>query len=165
MNRKPKVGDVFLIPIDESRSGIGQVAGDWQGELYVVVFDKVVSPAAGTGEAVGAGLLFAALTLDAKFFHGDWTIIGNAPEALASIPQPIFKVDQGGRTFLESRDRNLYRPALPAEADKLRLRTVVAPVRIETALKAANGLAPWHERFDELRADYAVSSSKLAAVR
>ena len=162
MNRKPKVGDVFLIPLDDARCGIGQVAGDWRGELYVVVFDKVVSPDAHAEEAAGTGLLFAALTLDAKFFHGDWPIIGSAPDNLASIPQPVFKVDQGGQTYLETRDRSCSRKASPDEADNLRLRTVVAPIRIETALKAANGLGEWQGRFDELRADYAFSSSQFA---
>lgn len=162
MDRKPKVGDVFLIPIDETRCGIGQVAGDWQGELYVVVFNQLVSRTADVSEISEGRLLFAALTLDAKFFHGDWTIVGAAPENLAAIPQPVFKVNQGGRTYLESRDRNISRPASSTEAEQLRFRKVVAPVRIETALKALHGLAPWHERFDELRSDYALSSSRLA---
>ena len=162
MTKKPKLGDVFLIPLDEARRGIGQVAGDWRGELYVVVFDRVVSADADASEADGASLLFAALTLDAKFFHGDWPIIGARIENLANIPQPVFKVDQGGQVYVESRDRTFSRKATQGEADELRFRTVVAPVRIETALKAANGLGPWQDRFDDLRADYALSSSRLA---
>ena len=39
---KLKVGDVFLVPLDGERYGIGQLAGDWKSELYVVIYDKLV---------------------------------------------------------------------------------------------------------------------------
>ena len=64
---KPRVGDVFLVPLDGERYGIGQLAGDWKGELYVVIYDKLVFGDASTTEIDGLGLQFAALTLDAKF--------------------------------------------------------------------------------------------------
>jgi hypothetical protein len=38
---------------------------------------------------------------------------------------------------------------------------VVAPIRVENALKALHGLGEWHPRFDDLRADYAFRSAKL----
>jgi hypothetical protein len=160
MTQKAHVGDVFLIPIDESRSGIGQIAGDWKGELYVIVYDVVcvgaeVDPSRVTAERP----LFAALSLDAKIHNGDWRIIGNVSENLNSIPQPVFKVNQGANVYLESRDRVVSRPASDSEAANLRLRTVVAPVRLENALKAHNGLGEWNPRYDELRFDYALASS------
>ncbi len=162
MKHKARVGDVFLLPIEGSRMGIGQVAGDRQGELYFVIYDVVhetaeVEPASVLRETP----LFAALSMDAKIYHGDWPIIGNVPENLARIPQPVFKVDQGGQTFLESRDRSVYRPASSAEAETLRLRTVVAPIRLEKALKAYNGVGEWTEIYDDLRAGYALQSSRL----
>ena len=161
MSQKAHVGDVFLVPIDGSRRGIGQIAGDWKGELYVVIFDAVygdenVDPKS----VVTATPLFAALSLDAKIHNGDWRIIGNVTENLDGIPQPVFKVNQDGEVFLESRDRSANRQASSKEAEALRLRTVVAPVRLEKALKAYNGVGDWNTRYDDLRYDYALESSQ-----
>ena len=161
MSQKAHVGDVFLVPIDGSRRGIGQIAGDWKGELYVVIFDAVhgdenVDP----NSVLTAKPLFAALSLDAKIHNGDWKIIGNVTQNLDSMPQPVFKVNQDGAVFLESRDRLATRQASSKEAEALRLRTVVAPVRLENALKAHNGVGDWNIRYDDLRYDYALASSQ-----
>ena len=153
---KLAVGDVFLVPLDGERYGVGQLAGDWKGELYVVVSHDA-SPA----DIEGAELTFAALTLDAKFHHGDWPVVGNRRDNLPDIPQPWFAVGVGGETHIEARDRSVTRRATSAEAAGLRNRTVVAPVRVEKATKAFHGLGEWDARFDDLRADYALQSAKL----
>ena len=158
---KLKVGDVFLVPLDGERCGIGQLAGDWKGELYVVIYDKLVSRDASPADVNGAGLQFAALTLDAKFYCGDWPVIGNREDNLAVLPQPWFKIGVGSEMHIEARDRSVTRPATSTEEAGLRHRTVVAPVRIENALKALHGLGEWNPRFDDLRADYALQSAKL----
>jgi hypothetical protein len=164
MSQKASVGDVFLIQIDRSRFGLGQIIGDWKGELYVVIYDAVHTTETVDPKSVFFEKpLFAALTLDAKIHHGDWRIIGNVPENLDRLPQPVFKVNRNGQIFLESRDRSVSRPASDSEEKALRLRTVVAPVRLENALKAHNGVGVWNPRFDELRADYAVESSQFLA--
>lgn len=162
MTQKAHVGDVFLVPIDESRFGIGQIAGDWKGELYIIIYDAVYATASVDPTiAVSAPFLFAALSLDAKLHNGSWKIIGNVTSNLDSIPQPVFKVNQGNQVLLESRDRLIARPASRAEAEFLRLRTVVAPVRLENALKASKGIGDWNPRFDALRADYAFESAEI----
>jgi len=160
MPQRVKLGDVFLIPLDQGRNCLGQIAGDWKGELYAVVFDKVVNEDATVSEVDGAAIQFAALTLDAKLHHGDWRIIGNRQDNLSAVPQPWFKVSQDGQVYIEARDRSFTRKATPAEDAMLRLRTVVAPVRLETALKAMHGIGNWQSRFDELRADYAIETAK-----
>lgn len=165
MGQKVHVGDVFLVPIDGSRFGIGQIAGDWKGELYVVIYDAVYDDEDVNPKDVIAGRpLFAALSLDAKIHNGDWQIIGNVSANLSDIPQPVFKVNQGGEVFLESRDRSVSRPVSSSEADALRLRTVVAPVRLENALKAHNGIGDWNPKYDDLRYDYALESSRYTTV-
>jgi len=162
MSHTIRVGDVFLIPVDDSRFGVGQIAGNWKGELYVLVYEEICSQSSADPESViDAKPLFAALSLDAKIHHGDWPIIGNVTRNLAHIPQPVFKVDQGGQVFLESRDRSISRRASTSEAKCLRLRTVVAPVRLENALKAYYGVGDWNPRYDELKADYAFDSSRV----
>jgi hypothetical protein len=161
VGKKVVVGDVFLISLNEGRYGIGQLAGDWQGELYVVIYDKIVSADAAPADVDNEPLLFAALTLDAKLHRGDWRIIGNRKENIGTIPQPWFRVGVEGQTYIEARDRSVTRPASTTEAAALRLRTVVAPVRLENALKALHGIGEWHPRFDELRAAYAAESADL----
>jgi len=161
MGKKVVVGDVFLIPLNEERYGIGQLAGDWNGELYVIIYDKVVSAEASPADVDNAPLLFAALTLDAKLHRGDWRIIGNRKENIETIPQPWFKVGVEGQTYVEARDRSVTRLATTKEAAALKLRTVVAPVRLENALKALHGAGEWHPRFEELRAEYAIESADL----
>ena len=122
-----------------------------------MLFRSGASPA----DIDNAPLQFAALTLDAKIHHGDWPIIGNRKENIGTIPQPWFKVWVEGQTYVEARDRSVIRPATTEEATALRLRTVVAPVRLEKALKAFHGIGEWQPRFDELRAEYAAESANL----
>jgi hypothetical protein len=164
MTQKARVGDVFLVPIDHSRFGIGQIAGDWNGELYIIIYDTIYGSDDVDPVSVLYGRpLFAALSLDAKIHCGDWQIIGNVKDNLDQIPQPTFKVNQGAQVFLETRDRSVTRRASDSESRDLRLRTVVAPVRIENALKAWQGIGDWNSKYDELRADYAFESSRLIA--
>jgi len=145
MSHKARVGDVFLVPIDGTRSGLGQIAGDWKGELYVVIYDGVHLVQEVKPESVATERpLFAALSLDAKVHNGDWPIVGNFTANLGGIPQPVFKVDQGGQPILETRDRLTSRRATGREAEVLRLRAVVAPVRLENALKAHHGIGKWN---------------------
>ncbi|WP_375197895.1 Imm26 family immunity protein [Sphingobium sp.] len=160
MPQRVKLGDVFLIPIDQGRNGLGQIVGDWKGELYIVVFDKVVNDDIAVATVDGAAIQLAVLTLDAKLHRGDWRIIGNYQNNLGTIPQPWFKVSQGTEMYIEARDRSYTRKATSSEDAMLRLRTVVAPVRLETALKAMHGIGNWHSRFDNLKADYAVETAK-----
>lgn len=162
MKHKATIGDVFLISIDGSRFGVGQVAGDWNGELYIVVYDVILPSAEFDLARVASDeLLFAALSLDAKIHHGDWRIIGNVTSNLDRIPQPAFKVNQDGKVWVETRDRSRFWPASKAQAEGLRYRTVVAPVRLENALRALHGIGEWNPKFDELRADYAFASARL----
>jgi len=164
MTQKAHIGDVFLVPLDQFRFGIGQIAGDWKGELYIVIYDAVhIDEEVDPVSVISAQPLFAALSLDAKIHCGDWRIIGNVTANLSSIPEPVFKVNQGGQVFMESRDRSITRPATRSESELLRLRTVVAPVRLEKAIKAHNGIGEWNPKYDELRADYAFASSRLIA--
>ena len=62
---------------------------------------------------------------------------------------------------LESRDRNVRRPASQQDLEVLRYRSVASPAIIEDAIKAHFGIGQWDENNDELLADYAIASSKL----
>jgi hypothetical protein len=53
------------------------------------------------------------------------------------------------------------RAATAAEAASLPIRKIVAPVRLERALRAALGMEPWLEPFDELRVENVVPSASV----
>lgn len=161
-----KVGDVFAIPIDDDRSGIGQLVAEKGAVLYIVVYDAALSNgAAETGAwtevTETAPLLLAALSLDGKIYNGHWPIVGNRTDNLGALPDPVFKVGQSGEMLLENRDLSVRRVATEVELEVLRYRTVTAPVRFEKALKAHHGIGEWSEHYDPLLADYAIASSRL----
>ena len=163
MSNKPKVGDVFLVPLDEKSAAGGQVISIREGEeFYLAVFDQRLDlnetdPMA----AISGTPVLLALSFDAKFWHGDWPIIGNRADLTAQYPQPSYKIKHGGIMSLESRDKNVRRPASSEEIQVLRYRSVASPAIIEDAIRAHFGIGEWNEDNDELLAEYAITSSKL----
>lgn len=162
MGAKARVGDVFLIPLKGGGYAGGQIVSAWNEELYIAVFDQRLGSDKNDPLAVTSGTpVFLTLTLDAKLWHGDWPTIGNRQDNLRNFPQPAYKVRQGGVVHIESRDRTISRPASPAEASVLRYRTVSSPAVLEEAVIAYFGGGEWNLHFNDLRSDYAASSSQL----
>lgn len=162
MGIQVKVGDVFLVPLDGESWALGQLVSSWNDELYVAIFgQKVETQNVDPRSVVTQEPVFLALTLDAKLFHGDWPIIGNVQDNLASLPQPAFKVRQSGVIYIESRDRTVSRPASSSEAELLRYRNVSSPAMIEEAVQGRFDVCEWNSHYDKFHADYAVASSKL----
>jgi hypothetical protein len=156
-------GDVFLIPLDESRVGLGQVVDVLPSELYLVAFAgswPAYSPPI-ANDVIGREPRFATLSFDAKLWNGDWRIIGNTVENLPSIRLPLFKVRCTGCVLVEKHDGSKSRLASTDEAQFLRYRSTVAPVRLENAVKADHGIADWNPAFDKLFYSYAKDSSEL----
>ncbi|PJI38590.1 MAG: hypothetical protein CTR54_21185 [Rhizobium sp.] len=162
MGIQAEVGDVFLVPLDGKGWALGQLVSAWNHELYVAVFGhKVETRDVNPHCVVDQEPVFLALTLDAKLFHGDWPILGNVRENLASFPQPAFKVRRSGVLHIESRDRTVSRPASPAEAEILRYRSVSSPAVIEKAIQAHFGIGEWSPHYDDFPAAYAFESARL----
>ena len=156
------IGDVFLIPVDSEQYALAQLVSDWNGELYVAVFDHKVSALdVPLNTVVDLEPMFLALTLDAKLFHGDWPIIGNVQENLADFPQPAYQVRQSGIVYLESRDRSISRPATEAEAAVLKFRTGYSPMVLEKAVKAHFGAGEWLIHYEDFRATYAYRTNQF----
>lgn len=161
---KLKLGDVFTVPIDDSRAGVGQiVATDPPSEYYFAIFDAVV-PAGSTDidDALTQRVLFLQLSLDAKLYHRHWTVVAHRPVA-ADMPLPAFKEYYGtpDRVDVVDYSGRLRRPATEAETELLPYRKTVAPVRLEKALRAKHGLEPWHEAYADLAPDEATTTAKL----
>lgn len=162
MGIQVKVGDVFLVPLDGKSWAVGQLVSAWNDELYVAIFgQKIETHNVDPHSVIDQEPVFLALTLDAKIFHGDWPIVGNVQENLASFPQPAFKVRQAGVVYMESRDRTVSRPASSSEAEMLRNRSVSSPAVIEEAVQGYFGVCEWNPHYDKFHSDYAAASSKL----
>lgn len=159
----PKVGDVFLIPLDEATAVGGQVIAIRENEeLYLAVFDQRLRRDEADPEvAVSGKPVLLTLSFDAKFFHGDWPIIGNLIDIVDRYPEPVFKVKHAGVMSIESRDKRTRRPATAGELEILEYRSVAAPAIIEDAIKAHFGIGQWSESYDKRRAEYARASSKI----
>lgn len=158
-----KKGDIFLVTLDAKRVGAGQIIDVLPSELYVVIFENswnVGSPPS-PQEVAGQTPQFASLTLDAKLHHGEWKIIGNITENLPAIKLPLSKVRISGKMHVETHDGRWRRPATIEEAEYLKFRKTVAPVRLEKALQAYHGLLEPHTAYDELRYDLIVDSAKI----
>lgn len=153
---RPSVGDVFTIPCGDGRVGVGQVVARYGKDAYfLAVFESVVlaaDPSERVSEVLAGPVQLLALSLDAKFHAGDWKIIGRAP-VREEMPLPAYKeaVTSGDHVDVVDYTGSRRRRATKEEVDRLPNRKVVAPVRLERALRAGLGLEPWLDAFNELR--------------
>lgn len=162
------VGDVFTIPVGDGRAGIGQAVALYGNDAYFLAVFDVVSdgsnPSLDTDVVADATVRFLALTLDAKIHAGHWRIIGRAP-VRAGLPMPAYKEAVGTADHFDVVDYSgtKRRRATDAEVGLLPNRKIVAPVRLERALRASLGLEPWLEAFDDLRIDGITSSQAFSS--
>lgn len=155
MVRTRGLGDVFVVPTGDGRAGVGQVVGRYGKDAYfLAIFETVLPQAEAAGratEALSGPVRLLALSLDAKVHAGHWPVVGRAPVS-QSVPLPAYKEAVGGPMQYDVVDHSglRRRPATVAEVEKLPNRKVVAPVRLERALRGLLGLEPWLSAFDEL---------------
>lgn len=163
MGINAKVGDVFLIPLDETSCVGGQVISIRdENEFYLAVFGQRLSKDETDPETATSGApKLLGLSFDAKLWHGHWPIIGNLIEKVGAYPQPNYKVRIAGVLSFESRDATVTRPITDEEAKILEYRGVSDAAVIENAIKAIFGIGEWSEHYDDIRAEYAIASSKL----
>lgn len=151
-----EVGAVFAVPLDDLRCGIGQVLAEYRGGTYYLAIFESLYPSAelpSPDKAVQDDVLFLALSMDAKIHCGDWQIIGQHQVA-PNLPLPEYKERVGTDQFdVVDHSGNHRRRASKEEAANLPVRKVVAPVRLEKALRAHYGLEPWVGAYDDLRAN------------
>jgi hypothetical protein len=160
-----KTGYAFTVPIDESRVGVGQVVATYgKDAYYFAIFDAVAPDAASVDleRALLGRVIFLALSMDAKLAAGHWHIVGNRP-VREGMPLPAFKESVGGPERIDVVDYSgeQRRPAQGAEAELLPNRKVVAPVRLEKALRAKHGLEPWIEAYTDLAPNESMTTARL----
>jgi hypothetical protein len=158
-------GDVFSVPLDGERFGLGQVVATYGKDAY---FFALFEPAFARGEqldfgeALRAPVALLALSLDAKVAPGDWVVVGNQPVA-DEVPLPAFKEMVGGPDRVDVVDFSgeRRRRARGEEAEWLPNRKIVAPVRLEKALRAKHGLEPWNDACAALEPSQVGTTARL----
>lgn len=163
MNVLPKVGDVFLIPLDETSAAGGHIVGIRENdELYLAVMGRRLDRGQKDPEVAADGEpILLTLSFDAKLLNGDWPIIGNLTGSLSRYPHPAFKIRHAGVMSVESRDKSVRRPATTVELNILQNRSIASPAVIEDVIRAHHGLGKWNESYDKRLANYAIISSSM----
>lgn len=149
---RPKVGDVFTVPVDEERVGIGQVVAKYQSGEYFAIHGPAVSRQdLDIDRALASPIVLLALSFDAKIHAGDWQILGNRPVDPA-VPLPAYQVMIGSpdAVFVEDYSGQRRRPIEGDEANVLPHREFVAPALLELAFQAIHGARPWEEMYEGL---------------
>ncbi|MET7395934.1 hypothetical protein ABZS66_20805 [Dactylosporangium sp. NPDC005572] len=134
-------GDVFRVPVDGSRSALGQVVAKSGHAVLVVIFD-------------GPDMLLMALTFDDCLADGEWPIVERraVPD---DVPWPVFKMSVTSMgTFVEDHFGNWLREATPEERRTLRSRSQCSPGTVTDAVRAAFGVGEWLDRYDYFIVDH-----------
>lgn len=162
---KPGLGDVFSVPLDSERLGLGQVVARYGKDAY---FFALFEPAFARdepldlAEAVQLPVAVLALSLDAKLAAGDWVILGNQPVA-DDMPLPAYKEMVGGPERVDVVDYSgeRRRRTEGQEAEWLPYRKIIAPARLEKALKARHGIGPYNEAYAALEPSRVATTARL----
>ena len=164
MKIRAKLGDIFMIPVQDSKYAIGQVLNIRHGgELYIAVWRDLV----GEGEFKRESLLHSSpwlgvLTLDALIWHGRWPIIDNYTDNIGEIPRPYFKLNDSGVYNIVDIDLEPIREVKSGEMDQLINKTTVAPIVVQDAVQAWFGIGDWNRNDDKLLFEYVIKSSAIA---
>jgi hypothetical protein len=144
---KLSAGDIFRFGDTENGWGYGQIL---RTDIiqYVVVFEPIFGIEAKLEEIAASPLLLSGWTSDARFFSGDWQVVGN--KALRHVVFPEYKVGVSGDTWVTDVEGKLLRAATPEEAERLHFQTSHAPITFEDAFWAHHGKLPWDPWFDRL---------------
>jgi hypothetical protein len=148
-------GDVFRVLLDVDQVAFGQVVGKYgKDAYYFAFFERIYSLAdqPALSDVVKDRIVLLALSLDARIATGYWETVGH--ESLpAELPLPAYKEAVGSPDRVDVVDYTgeRRRPAVGREVELLPNRKIVAPIRVEKALRALHRLEPWNAAYDELR--------------
>lgn len=152
--KKLKIGDLFTIPISDSKTGFGQIVKIpvLNGVFVMVVFKQVYSGKdwPSLDEIIGDDILFLGYTMDALIYHKQWQVIGNKSSGLNKIELPYYKLGTPPNMHIVNYKGDKVRKAKNEEFDQLYYETSVAPIRYENALKAYYKFEVWREDYNEL---------------
>lgn len=151
-----RIGDLIAIPLDGDRIAIAQVVGSYLKKAYY--FSVLAEPCKAKDlkcveSRLDGEIAFLALSFDAKVAAGHWAVIGYRNVDSSRIPFPAYVegVSPPGSFEVVDYSGQRRRAATLEDTYDLGPRTIVAPVRIEKAIRAFHGLEPWNAVYDDLR--------------
>ncbi|WP_159573077.1 Imm26 family immunity protein [Curtobacterium sp. 18060] len=150
------VGDVFTVPLDDSKVVLGQVIGKYTKALYVIIFD-LVAPVRSVqtlhfSDVTAATPLLARMTLDARFRPGMWQIVGNSiPDHRRFLPAFSHGSEDYDGVHVTNFDGSRMRRATADDARRVPHLTVDSPMDVGKAVRAHHGLEPRRPVYDDLR--------------
>lgn len=150
---KLKIGDVFLVPVEDAKSAVCQIAErDRLDRLFVATFAQLVLPESDEIRGIlGTDIVLLGLTMDARLRTGDWRLCGNY-RIVQWMPLPAYKLRVGAEATpaVEDFRGTRSRRASSEEFDQLPFRKIVSPMLFELAVRAHFGVGRWREEFDGL---------------
>ena len=160
-----KQGDIFRIPLDGRRFGLGQIIEP--GIVFLItVLRTPVEGEFEPGNVETTDILLCGRTTDAQFFHDRWHVVGNLPlPEPACIPRPRYKVGREGTPWITDFDGKLLRPATAFEWDNLDYQKSSAPGLYEDAFKAHHGVIPDKPHYAKYRIEHMRAQAALASDR
>jgi hypothetical protein len=149
---RPRVGDVFLIPVANDEHAYAQIVDKWERTFLVVVFSATDRNAPSIEVALTRDLILAGTVFDAKLANGDWPIVGSRPPR--AITEPWFVEGHNslrGGLILTNLDFSVRRPVTSAEVSGHHPRHMSGPMLLQLAATAACGRIAWRSDFDHFR--------------
>ena len=121
------------------------------GLLYLLVFAELYKAVPPIDDAILGKPLLAGWTMDAKVYHRQWHITGNAAPLCPGRFFRNYLVEFNGVLWTTDFDGNLLHPASKQDRDNLSLKSSYSPVRLERAIRAFVGLEAWSSDFEDLK--------------
>jgi len=151
--KKPKVGDVFAIPIDDKRYAYGQLVANGFGSDCYVTYDITAETHPELEQIVSSPIVFRIFTLHQLIVNGIWIIIGNASIS-QKIYIPEFKVESTENKvktwMVQSYDGTILRPASTEEIERLNYMESFTPNMLDNAVKAKYGVLSWKPHYNKI---------------
>jgi hypothetical protein len=144
---RPKIGDVFAIPISSDQRVYGQVVDQVGLEFLVVLFH---SNSVSVEEATRSGIDLAGIVFDVKLRNGDWPIVANLPPVRIKAPWFVLGHEGLENLRIENFDRSATRMVRLTEAAKHHHRHLSDPMLLQLAAEAFHGQREWKDGLDFL---------------
>lgn len=163
---KIKKGDVFTISLDKSKMCFGQVVDIIDEAVLICIYDLVVDkkgiiPSLKVLESKDIALL--GYTLDAKFYHKHWKVIGNKTDNLNTVYLPYYKIGTPPiDIYIVNHRGERVKEANVKEFEELEYQEVLSPAMFEDVIKGYFNLMEWDNDNYGLLYSYVLNSVKIA---
>jgi hypothetical protein len=159
-----KIGDVFFISLKNNHKCYGQIIGNKNGIIAVIVFGKLYDEKDNPSitEIIAESPLFFAHTFEIRLCDGKWKIIGNYLSNINSFYKPFYKLGTKDDARLVNYDDEFIRPISPDEFEELSYRPTISEVGLENAINGYFKLGTWYDSDKKYLYEYVLKSKLIA---